>query len=182
VLTELDPLLRDERMGIASTGQSFDRPAEANAGSCRAAATSTERRLRFEAGPDRTRLDQTGRDWTEYGARTTAPSPQHRADAGKPALRRAHRVGRALPGAGGEWKKALSHARRRARLRRAQGKSERAQARPLYPQSHCPPPEGETRGTGGKTTDQANVQTTDEESVEVSPVFLSPLCSRISRK
>ena len=31
-------------------------------------------------------------------------------------------------------------------------------------------------------TYQANVQTTDEESVEVSPVFLSPLCSRIPRK
>ena len=162
-------------MAVGAPGRSFDRPAEGERRFWPGAATGIERRLN-------TGRYESGRDWTAYGARTTAPSPEYRADAGKPALRRAHAVGRAMPGAGGEGKKGMSHAWRRARLRRAQGKSERAQARPLYPQSHCPPPEGETRGTGGKTIHQANVQTTDEESVEVSPVFLSPLCSRIPRK
>jgi hypothetical protein len=127
---------------------------KANAGSGRGAATGTERRLN-------TGRYESGRDWTAYGARTTAPSPEYRADAGKPALRRAHAVGRAMPGAGGEGKKGMSHAWRRARLRRAQGKSERAQARPLYPQSHCPPPEDETTVTGDNTTAQATVQRPD---------------------
>src|SRR6516164_2281464 len=144
-------------MAVGAPGRSFDRPAEGERRFWPGTATGTERRLN-------TGRYESGRDWTAYGARTTAPSPEYRADAGKPALRRAHAVGRAMPGAGGEGKKGMSQAWR------------------LYPQSHCPPPEGETRGTGGKTIHQANVQTTDEESVEVSPVFLSPLCSRISRK
>jgi len=43
----LNSLLRDEQTGMAvgAPGRSFDRPAEANAGSCRAAATSIEGRL-----------------------------------------------------------------------------------------------------------------------------------------
>ena len=69
-----------------------------------------------------------------------------------------------------------------AELERAAWKSERAQARPVYPQSHCTPPEREPRGTGGKTTDQANVQATDEESVAVRPAFLTRLCSLEDRR
>jgi hypothetical protein len=95
---------------------------------------------------------------TEYAAQTTAPSPEHRADASKPALRRSHAVGPALQGAGREGKTAMSHARGRARLGRALRKSERAQARSLYPQSHCTTPQAETTVSGAKTTDQGRLR------------------------
>src|SRR6516165_1625922 len=101
-----------KRTAVGAPGRSFDRPAEGERGFWPGAATGTERRLN-------TGRYESGRDWTAYGARSTAPSPEHRADAGKPALRRAHAVGRAMPGAGGEGKKGMSHAWRRARLRRA---------------------------------------------------------------
>ena len=59
---------------------------------------------------------------------------------GKPALRRPN-AGQALQVAGRERKKAMSHARWCARFRRAARESERAQAWPLYPRSHCTTPE-----------------------------------------
>jgi len=94
-----------------------------------------------------------------------------------------------MPGASGEWKKALSDARRRARLGRAAWKSERAKAWPLHPQSHCKRSEGETTGAGDNTTAQATRQRPDSRRqigealnlLAVSPVFLSPLCRRIPR-
>jgi hypothetical protein len=90
-----------------------------------------------------------------------------------------------LQGAGREWKKAMSHARWRARLGRAVRESERAQARSLYPQSHCTTPEAETTVPGSKTTDQGSFESPDSRRqigealnlLVVSPVFLTPLCS-----
>ena len=58
--------------------------------------------------------------------------PQYRPDAGEPALRRQNPLRRIVPLAGGARQKALPHARRRAGIRRAKGKPERAQARPVH--------------------------------------------------
>jgi hypothetical protein len=58
--------------------------------------------------------------------------PQYRGDAGEPALRGKNPFRRRVPLAGGARQKALPHARRRARIRRAKGKPERAQARPVH--------------------------------------------------
>jgi hypothetical protein len=58
--------------------------------------------------------------------------PQYRPDAGEPALRGKNPLRRHMPLAGGARQKALPHARRRARMRRAKGKPERAQARPVH--------------------------------------------------
>jgi hypothetical protein len=115
-------------------------------------ATSKKRSWFLPKGGDQHRK-ATGHKTTQHVAQTKAPSPQHRADAGKPALRRSNTVGPTLQGAGGERKKAMSHARWRARLRRAAWQSERAQAWPLYSQSHCTTPEAETTVTGGETRD-----------------------------
>jgi hypothetical protein len=58
--------------------------------------------------------------------------PQHRGDAGEPALWRPNPLRRRLPLSGGARQAALPHARRRTGIRRAKGKPERAQARPVH--------------------------------------------------
>jgi len=73
---------------------------------------------------------------------------------GKPALRRSNALGQALQGAGGERKKSMSHAWWRARFGRAIRKSERAEARPLYAQSHRTAPGNETNAEGDQATYQ----------------------------
>ena len=65
--------------------------------------------------------------------------------------------------------------------KRHRGRRQQTEVRPLYPQSHCMPPERETAGTGDNTTAQATVQSPLNLFV-VSPVFLRPLCSRIPGK
>ncbi|MGY4476714.1 hypothetical protein [Bradyrhizobium sp. USDA 3364] len=54
-----------------------------------------------------------------------------RPDAGEPAPRRQDASWRRVPRAGGARQDALSHARRRKGIRRAKGKPQRAQARPV---------------------------------------------------
>jgi hypothetical protein len=119
------------------------------AGSCREATISVRGRL--GTTPDRIcRLNQNtiavtpGQCWQARAARSNT-------------------VWQALPVAGRERKKAMSHARGRARLGRALRKSERAQARSLYPQSHCAAPPGEA------TTDSAD-ETAYRGSVEVRQI------------
>ena len=58
--------------------------------------------------------------------------PQYRPDAGEPALRRKNPFRRRVPLAGGALQKALPHAWRCGGVRRAEGKSERAQARSVH--------------------------------------------------
>ena len=58
--------------------------------------------------------------------------PQYRPDAGEPALWRQNPFRRRVPLAGGARQEALPHARRRTGIRRAKGKPERAQARPVH--------------------------------------------------
>src|SRR5260370_3370889 len=58
--------------------------------------------------------------------------PQYRSDAGEPALRRKNPLRRIVPLAGGARQKALPQARRCAGFRRAEGKPERAPARPVH--------------------------------------------------
>jgi hypothetical protein len=57
---------------------------------------------------------------------------KYRSDAGEPTLRRQNPRRRRLPRAGGAWQETLPHARRRTKIRRAKGKPERAQARPVH--------------------------------------------------
>ena len=57
---------------------------------------------------------------------------KYRPDAGEPALRRQNPPRRRVPLAVGARQKALPHARRRTGFRRAEGKPERAQARPVH--------------------------------------------------
>ncbi len=58
--------------------------------------------------------------------------PKYRPDAGEPALRRQDPFRRRVPLAGGARQEALPHARRCTGIRRAKGKPERAQARPVH--------------------------------------------------
>src|SRR6266403_3618337 len=71
--------------------------------------------------------------WTPSGEHSHERSrPPYRSDAGEPALRRKNPLRRIVPLAGGARQKALPHARRCAGIRRAKGKPERAQARPVH--------------------------------------------------
>ena len=71
--------------------------------------------------------------WTESRKpRHERSRPQYRPDAGEPAVRRQNPLRRLVPLAGGARQKALPHARRCAGVRRAKGKPERAQARPVH--------------------------------------------------
>jgi hypothetical protein len=136
------------------------------------------------------------RDWTGYGAQPTAPSPEHRADASKPAMRRAHALGLAVPGTGGERKKALSHARRRrTRARRVEIRTRSSMAtipaKPLHAggkrdEGHGRRDDGSARQTD-LIRDVLSGRIPDDRSREglnlrvVSPVFL-PLFITASRE